>query len=124
MKEKIFNCYAIVDDDLITRIAMKDYRMSGTDDEKESFLRETAPGDFTDARQFPVPDNFIYTDMFSDTMITGTTWGYFRCLLETGEYMALFEKGFEALGASAAPLINLSVVRDGAFIPHDDVLQK
>lgn len=124
MKEKIFNCYAIVEKDLITRVALKEYRMAGSDEEKDGFLKERAPGDFAGARRFPLPHNFIYTDMFSDTMIAGTTWEYYRHLLETGEYMLVFENGFRALGASMAPFVNVSVVIDGAFISDEEARKK
>lgn len=124
MKEKIFNCYAIVDKELITRVAMKEYRMAGSDEEKDDFLRERASGDFAGARQFPLPHNFIYTDLLDDTMITGTTWGFFLHMLKTGEYMAVFEKGFEALGASMAPFVNVSVVRDGTFMSEEETRRR
>jgi hypothetical protein len=113
MEERIFNCYAIIDGDVIQEVAIAEYTACGSDDEKEIFLRENAVKGYRDAEFYPLPENFILTDMFTDEYLNAIPWIFYRKMLGTSEEIMIFEKAFQALEAPLEPIINISVVING-----------
>jgi hypothetical protein len=119
MEERIYNCYVIVENEMITEIGLVEHLMKGNDDELELFLKDRAGGDFTRAELFSVPEHFIVIDMFSNEMYTGIPWQIYRGMLGTDEEIMIFEKGFQTLQAPLAPMINISVVFGGTVMASE-----
>ncbi|HOO71717.1 MAG TPA: hypothetical protein PK926_08135 [Spirochaetota bacterium] len=121
MEEIIFNCYAIVENELIREIAINVYCHDGSDEEKKQYLAERAIEDYCRAEIFSVPENFLITDMETGETITGIPWIFYRNMLGTAEEIFIFEKAFQAVEAPMDPLCNISVVINGIILPFNEI---
>ena len=124
MEERIFNCYAIIEGDVIQEVAVAEYTACGSDDEKESFLRENAENGYKEAEFFPLPENFILTDMLTDEYLNAIPWIFYRKMLGTSEEIMIFEKAFLALEAPLEPIINISVVINDRVFPAENAMDR
>ncbi len=123
MEERIFNCYAVIEGDIIREVAIAEFTIGGTDDEKEAYLRENAERGFETAEFFALPENFVLTDLFSDEIQNAIPWIFYRRMLGTAEEILIFEKAFQALDAPLEPMINISVVLDGLVLSGEKAMQ-
>ncbi|MBN2078115.1 MAG: hypothetical protein JW838_04060 [Spirochaetes bacterium] len=114
MKERLYNLYALVERGIIEKVGIREYRMAGSEEEKEAFLASRAGADCSGAKIFPVPDNYITFDLMGGREdVCGIPWECYRGLIGTGEEMGIYEMAFREVGAPMMPFVRMNMVIDG-----------
>ncbi len=123
MKEQVFNLYAIVEDEIIRKVALKSHMISGSDEEKNKFLRDNAEKDFKESKLYNVPENYVIMDLFDEKnndMVCGIPYEVYKKYIETGNAIGIYELAFIDNNAPMRPFVNYSVVKDDRIIMRHD----
>ncbi|MCK5311629.1 MAG: hypothetical protein KAJ62_05940 [Desulfobacteraceae bacterium] len=114
MKEKIYNLYYIIENELIQRLGAVEHTLSGSDKEKTDFLQINVEKDLQNIKYFPVPDRFQLVDESSSTTIKGILrLETFNRLQEVGKAYELFSEVFDYYDTIREPLICYTGVKNG-----------
>ncbi len=109
--ELIFNLYYFATSDIITEVGVVAHTISGTDEEKFSFLQENAERDFSNAIRFPIPDNVKIK--MNGKVQNGIDHTTYRDYCSKGHGFIIFEAIFQYFDAPASPLTVITPVKDG-----------
>jgi hypothetical protein len=110
MKEIILNIYLVINDGLITEFRAAKYEVSGSDEEKITFLKSKAEFDFHQAEVFDVP-----IDKNGQKM----SYKKFYKLEKQGFQFQLFEHIFDYFNAPENPLVCVTPVLDGKILAEN-----
>ena len=108
MKEKIFNLFYFVSNDVIPELGVVVHEMDGTDSEKERFLRDSVNTDFGNAKRFQPPLRLCETNKNRNLTVS-----HFMALERQGKCIEVFEEAFEKHDASRKPMFCITAIVDG-----------
>jgi hypothetical protein len=112
VKEKIFNLFLFVEEEIIVGLGARCHQGEGSDQEKVAFLQRQVKHDLTGAERFPIPER--YHLVFPDGRThTGIQYQSYQQLARLQRHLDLFEEVFAHFGASDNPLICITPVVDG-----------
>ena len=122
MKERIFNLFAIVEDEVIYEVAIACHEIEGSYREKENLLRERAASDWNRARRYPVPGNYLITNLFDprDSLRPGIPYTTFCHMEGENDQIAIFEQALIAVDAPMRPLIRISVIHNNRLLSLEE----
>ena len=66
MKEKIYNLFYYCQDDIILEFGIIEHVFTGTDEQKNAFLKDQVISDFNKAKRYPIPSE--YCDLYNNRM--------------------------------------------------------
>lgn len=129
-KEKIFNIFPIVINDIISSIGYKSHFVDGDDDFKIKFLQKTIDDDRRNLKFVEVPEGFDI--LKGKNKRAGISLFNYNNLVLNNQVAILFEKVFEAESASKVPLFiatlldenNIRVDKSVKIKPIDDKIFK
>ena len=112
MKEKTFNLFLFVENEIIVGLGASCHESDGSDGEKLSFLQRQVKYDLPGAFRFPMPKH--YHLVFPDgTTGTGIQYQNYQQLAVLQRRLDLFEEVFPHFGASDSPLMCITPVLNG-----------
>jgi hypothetical protein len=112
VKEKVFNLFLFVDDDIIVGLGARCHHAEGSDREKIAFLQRQMRHDLAQADRFPMPKR--YQLVFPDGRTgTGVQYQTYQKLAMLQRHLDLFEEVFTHFGASDSPLMCITPIVDG-----------
>jgi hypothetical protein len=114
VKEKIFNLFYFVSNDVIPELGVVVHEMDGTDSEKERFLRNSVNTDFGNAKRFRPPLRLCETNKNRNFTVS-----YYMALVRQGRSLEVFEEVFENHDASHNPMCCITAIVDG--VPEIDL---
>jgi hypothetical protein len=111
VKEKVFNLFLFIKDDIIIGLGARCHQADGTDREKMALLQRQVKHDLPNAERFPMPKR--YHLVFPDgTTGTGIQYQNYQQLAMMQRHLDLFEEVFTYLGASDTPLMCITPIVD------------
>jgi hypothetical protein len=112
VKEKIFNLFLFVENDIIVGLGARCHHADGTDGEKLALLQRQMKHDLPGAERFPIPERYslVLPDGRSGT---GLHYQSYQKLALLQRHLDLFEEIFTHFGASDNPLMCITPAVDG-----------
>jgi len=125
MKEKIFNLFLFINDDIIQQLGVVSHECDGTDEQKTKFLQSQVDIDLPNAQVHPVPQRYVMNNGTSESIPGQISYDGYQQLKVLGRQLDFFEDIFKLEGALDTPLVCITPVRDGkpAFDIVSDVAQ-
>ncbi|MCW7479458.1 hypothetical protein ND856_19315 [Leptospira bandrabouensis] len=112
MKEKIYNLFLNIKEDIIVDIGVIEYEIDGSDTEKYEYLKQNALTDFTKRTNFPIPQNF--SAIFDGKKIDGfLRLRMYEEIERAGQSLLLFEEIFKHYNAPINPLYCITPINNG-----------
>lgn len=112
MKERIYNLFLIISDDIIREIGAVCHEQSGNDAQKLTFLQSKIIEDLAKAKRYPVPDRYVLIG--GKNSIPGLIrYQSYQELAFTGDQLEFFEEVFEDLRAPRDPLMCITPIVNG-----------
>lgn len=112
--EKVFNLFLFENAGLIREFGAVFHKVSGTDVQKQEFLKSKVLSDVTSARRFPIPKDYLKFNPIKGASVEGLLSAEtFRQLREMDMHLAVFEAAFKVMNAPRQPLWCLTFVVDG-----------
>lgn len=109
MKEKVFNLFLFIENDIIVGLGARCHQADGSDREKLAFLQRQVKHDVKAAERFPVPKR--YQLVFPDGRTgTGIQYQSYQQLAQMQRHLDLFEEIFTHHGASENPLMCITPI--------------
>ena len=112
-KEKIFNLFLIMEQDIIRGFAAKVHESDRPDAEKLRFLQLNVDADFPIAERFPFPSRYQFANMATGEVSPGLQYHIYMEMARRERHLELFEEVFQSLDAPDAPLTCITTVVDG-----------
>jgi hypothetical protein len=111
VKEKVFNLFLFVENDIIVGLGARCHQADGSDREKLAFLQRQVKHDVKTAERFPMPERY---QLVSPDGETGTCLQYrsYQKLAMLQRHLDLFEEIFTHFGASDSPLMCITPIVD------------
>lgn len=113
MKERIFNLFLYVTDNVIQEIGATVYEREGHDREKLSFLQSRVDEDHKTARRFQLPDWCFMNAGGGRYVRRRISYPSFLILQSVGQHMRILDGVFAALDGPREPLMVITPVVDG-----------
>jgi hypothetical protein len=111
VKEKVFNLFLFIEDNIIVGLGARCHQADGTDRDKLTFLQRQVKHDLPSAERFPMPKR--YHLVFPDGRTgTGIQYQSYQKLAMLQRHLELFEEIFTHFGASENPLMCITPVVD------------
>lgn len=112
MREKVFNLFLFIEDEIIVGLGARCHQTEGSDGEKIAFLQRQVKHDLPAAQRFSMPTR--YQLVFPDGRTgTGIQYQSYQQLARLQRHLDLFEEVFTHFGASENPLMCITPVVDG-----------
>ena len=113
MKERIFNLFLIISDDIIREIGAVCYEQSGSDAQKLVFLQSKVIEDLEKAKRYPVPNRYVLVSEKKPGIPGLIRYKSYLDLAITGDQLEFFEEVFADLKAPQNPLMCITPIVDG-----------
>ena len=111
MKEKIFNLFMFVKNEIVVGLGARCHQADGSDREKLEFLQRQVRHDLPGAQRFPMPTR--YHLVFPDGRTgTGIQYQSYQQLAQIQRHLDMFEEVFTHFGASDNSLICITPIVD------------
>jgi len=111
-KEVIFNFFPILKNDIIRKIGYTTHDISGTDEEKISFLKSKIDSDMSKITYISIPKSFKVSKPGVSEMI-GISLSQYNNLVLNNTIAVLFEPAFDMFDSSETPLFIATVIKNG-----------
>ena len=112
MKEKIFNLFLFIEDEVIVGLGVRCHQADGSDREKLALLQRQVKHDLPGAERFPMPARYVL--VFPDGgRAAGIRYQSYQELSRMQKHLDLLEEIFTHFGASNNPLMCITAVVDG-----------
>lgn len=112
MKEKVFNLFLFIENEVIVELGACCHEWGGADAHKLAFLQREVSADLAKATRFPMPKR--YHLVFPDGATgTGLQYQSYQQLAAMQQHLDLFEEVFIQLAAPQNPLICITPIVDG-----------
>ena len=112
VKERVFNLFVFIEDDIIRRIGAVMHEMDGSDEDKLAFLQFQFATDLPEAKRYPVPSRYILIND-GERYPGAISYDGFMELASIGRQTEFFEEVFKELKAPPRPLMCVTPVVDG-----------
>ncbi|RYX85132.1 hypothetical protein EON73_03005 [bacterium] len=110
--EKIINTFPIFEENVMTCIGFRVHELSGTDEEKITFLKGRIDDDFKEMAIALLPDNFTLK-LTNGLTVPGITLERYNTLLHNGTEGILYEGIYQIFGFGDSPLQISTPVKNG-----------
>jgi hypothetical protein len=111
VKEKIFNLFLFLENEIIVGLGARCHQADGSDREKLALLQRQVKHDLPGADRFPMPKR--YHLVFPDGRTgTGIQYQSYQQLARIQQHLDLFEEVFTHFGASNNPLMCITPIVD------------
>jgi hypothetical protein len=111
VKEKIFNLFLFVENDIIVNLGARCHQADGSDREKLSFLQRHVKHDLPEAVRFPIPNRY-HLILPDGSTGTGLQYLSYQKLTFLRRHLDVFEEVFAHFGASDNPLMCITPIVD------------
>jgi hypothetical protein len=111
VKEKVFNLFLLVENDIIVGLGARCHLVEGLDREKIAFLQRQVKHDLAQAERFTMPQG--YHLVFPDGRAgTGIQYQTYQKLAMLQRHLDVFEEIFTHFGGSDSPLMCITPIVD------------
>jgi|ERR1041385_4772057 hypothetical protein len=120
MRERIFNLFLEIKDDMIFELGAIRHEKEGKDEAKLAFLQQEIRNDLRTAKRYPIPKRYWIIDTITGHSTSALRYETYIKLSQLGRHLEVFEEVFEDLKSPPNPLVAITPIVDGN--PRIDVV--
>ena len=113
MKEKVFNLFVFVTDEVIHETGAVCHERNGTDKEKLAYLQAQVQADLPNAKRYSVADRYVLVRPGSPGTPGRLRYQSYQELASIGRHTEFFEEVFQHLCGPDNPLMCVTPIVDG-----------